>query len=91
MPKLDGIAPWKLFCESKSKVIAEKLPREEGMLPERLLSDRIRVSSGDKMCTSGGTEPAKLLPPRPKTSIDELLKRAEGISLLRWLFVRSSN
>lgn len=85
MPKLDGMAPWKLFCESKSQVRAEKFPREEGMLPDRLLLDRIRVSSGEKMCTSGGTDPTKLLPPSPKTPIDELLKIAEGISPLRCL------
>jgi hypothetical protein len=91
MPKLDGMALWNLFCESKSRVRTEKFPREVGMLPKRLLSDRIRVSSCEEICTSGGTNPTKLLPPRPKSSIDELLKRAEGISPLRWFFVRSRN
>jgi hypothetical protein len=78
MLKLDGMDPW-----SKSQVREEKFPREEGMQPERLFSDRIRISSGEEIRTSGGIDPTKLLTPRANTTIDELLKRAEGISPLR--------
>ena len=50
--KLDGMDPWMLFCESKSQVREEKFAREEGMVPERLFSDRIRISSGEEICTT---------------------------------------
>jgi hypothetical protein len=81
MLKLVGMAPLMLFCESKSHVREEKFPK--GMLPERLFSDRIRISSGEEICTSGGIDPTKLLTPRANVTIDELLKRSEGIFPLR--------
>ncbi|PVH47604.1 hypothetical protein PAHAL_4G100400 [Panicum hallii] len=70
--------PWMLFCESKSQVREEKFPREEGMQPERLFSDRIRISSGEEIRTSGGIDPTN----------DELFARRGGMPPVSVLFVR---